>query len=104
LKTAEWGRWALLHGSPAAVESVLLVFRLGFDKMGLTSLYSRTLTANSRVIAFHDRLGAQRELDGYLDVDGRRQAYVQHRLSSKAWPALRRRLEPLAEAVASRLA
>lgn len=104
LETAEWGRWALQHGSPAAVESVLLVFRLGFELMGLTSLYSRTLTANTRVIAFHDHLGSERELAGYLDVDGLQQEYVQHRLTARSWPAVRRRLEPLAAAVARRLA
>jgi RimJ/RimL family protein N-acetyltransferase len=102
-RTAEWGRWALREGSPAAAETVLLVFRLGFEVMGLTSLYCRTLTANTRVVALHDRLSLVRELDGYIDIDGQLQPYVQHRLAARSWPALRRRLEPLAEGVARRL-
>jgi RimJ/RimL family protein N-acetyltransferase len=103
-ETAEWGRWALRRDSLAAVESVLLVFDLAFNTVRLKSLYCRTLTGNSRAIAFHDALGLERELTGLVDVDGREQPYVQHRIASDAWPAAHERLQELAFGVARRLA
>jgi RimJ/RimL family protein N-acetyltransferase len=104
LRTAEWGRWALMRGSPAAVESVLLVFRLAFDLLGLRSLSCRTLMANSRTVDFHDGLGLEREDMGMLEIDGVEEAYIQHRIVSDAWPATRDRLRALAAGVARRLA
>ena len=39
---AEWGRWVIKKGSFAAVESVDLVYRAAFEKIGLEELYCRT--------------------------------------------------------------
>jgi RimJ/RimL family protein N-acetyltransferase len=103
-QTAEWGRWALLRRSLAAVESVLLVFTLAFDLMGLQSLGCRTLMGNSRTIEFHDGLGLEREHISVLEIDGVEEPYVQHRIVSDAWPAMRDRLRALASGVARRLA
>lgn len=100
---AEWGRWALRRTSVAAVESVLLVFTAAFDILALSSLYCRTLADTARTVGFHDSLGVNRELTGLLEVDGRSEPFVQHRLTKDAWPGTRDRLQTLASGIARRL-
>jgi RimJ/RimL family protein N-acetyltransferase len=102
--TAEWGRWVLRRASVAASESVLLVFTVAFETLGLDSLYCRTLADNSRAIGFHDSLGLSRELTGFFDMDGRSVPFVQHRIDREMWPETRTRLQTLASGVGRRLA
>lgn len=98
---AEWGRWAIRHDSLAAVESVLLILRVAFGPLSLDSLYSRTLTRNTRVVSLHDTLGFERVAGGHLDVDGALEEYVEHSVQASDMPALQRRLEPLVQRIAA---
>ena len=54
---AEWGRWVIKKGSFAAVESVDLVYRAAFEKIGLEELYCRTVQDNIEVVSFHESIG-----------------------------------------------
>jgi RimJ/RimL family protein N-acetyltransferase len=56
-KKAEWGRWVLKKGSMASVESVYLILKVAFEKLGLEEVYSRTMEKNTSVVAFHDSIG-----------------------------------------------
>ena len=56
-KSAEWGRWVLLTGSLAAPESALLIYRVGFDQLGLREMYCRTEEENQPVVSFHASCG-----------------------------------------------
>ena len=57
-KKAEWGRWVLKNGSLASYESAMLLYNIGFDKLGLEEIYTKTIKDNRQVVAFHERLGA----------------------------------------------
>jgi RimJ/RimL family protein N-acetyltransferase len=86
-RDAEWGRWILRRGSLAALESACLVYHGAFDRLGLDSLYCRTIAENSAAVAFHDSFGLTRSrvLLGYLDgMDA-----VESRLTKSSWIALR---------------
>jgi RimJ/RimL family protein N-acetyltransferase len=99
---AEWGRWLIRPGCLAAVESALLVYRLAFERLELEEAYCRTIAENAQVVSFHDSMGARRRrrIDGYAVLaDGRHDA-VEHVVSRAEWPALRPRLERLADRVA----
>lgn len=99
---AEWGRWLIRPGSLAAVESALLTYRAGFEVLGLSRLYCRTIADNQRVVSFHDSMGAKRTglLEAYASLrDGPHDA-VEHTVTAELWPTLRPRLERLAERVA----
>ena len=98
----EWGRWLMRPGSLGAVESALLIYRTGFERLGLERLYCRTLADNGRVVSFHDSMGAVRTrvLRRYVELaDGAHDA-VEHAVSADLWTELRPRLERLAERVA----
>ena len=103
LRSAEWGRWVLARGSLAAVESVLLILRVAFERLSLQRLYARTLKRNTRVVSFHDRLGLTRAGEPHVHVDGADEVCVEHVVDSSEAPALIRRLEPLAARIARHL-
>jgi RimJ/RimL family protein N-acetyltransferase len=54
---AEWGRWVIKKNSLAAVESVYLLYKAAFEKVGLKELYCRTLELNEGVVNFHTSIG-----------------------------------------------
>lgn len=54
---AEWGRWVVKKGSLAAIESVWLLYRIAFEKVGLNELYCRTIKDNTEVVSFHTSIG-----------------------------------------------
>ena len=56
---AEWGRWVLKKGSLAAVESVNLIYKIAFEKLGLEELYTRTVEDNTTVVNFHKSINAK---------------------------------------------
>ncbi len=41
----------------ASVESVYLILKVAFEKLGLNEAYSRTMEKNISVVAFHDSIG-----------------------------------------------
>jgi RimJ/RimL family protein N-acetyltransferase len=102
--TAEWGRFVVLQGSRAAVEAALLIYRCGFDVMGLDVLRGRTLADNSQVVSFHDSCGIPRTPGTILiDHDGHLREAIEHVLSKEAWPVVRGRLDAMAARLAAPL-
>lgn len=103
--SAEWGRWVLRPGSLAAVESALLIYRAGFETLGLQALHCLTVAENLPVLSFHDSCGLARLATlerRYTLGDGAHDA-VKHGCTRAEWPALRARLEPQAQRIAQRL-
>lgn len=98
-ESAEWGRWIIRRGSLAAVASVLLVMRFGFDNLGLRQIYCRTLADNTMGVSFQDSC-AYTDRSEYIDPAGR--VFVQHSLDLPSWPSFRDALAPVAERVARR--
>lgn len=56
---AEWGRWVVKKGSMAALESVDLVYKVAFEKLGLDELYTKTVEDNTPVVNFHKSINAK---------------------------------------------
>jgi RimJ/RimL family protein N-acetyltransferase len=88
---ALWGRWMLRPGSLAAPESALLLYRVAFEQIGLSEVYSLTVATNAAVLSFHDRSGLERAGTvsaafrlGETWVDA-----VEHRLRRESWPSTR---------------
>ncbi|MDW2799670.1 GNAT family N-acetyltransferase [Clostridium boliviensis] len=77
---AEWGRWVLKKGSMASVESVYLILKVAFEKLGLKEAYSRTIEKNTSVVAFHDSIGQKhrRILKNYVQLSGENCNAVEH--------------------------
>lgn len=69
---AEWGRWVLKKDSLAAVESVYLLYRAAFEKVGLEELYCRTLEINEAVVSFHTSIGekTRRIIPNCFQIEG----------------------------------
>ena len=103
---AEWGRWVLRPGSPAAMESAWLVYRAGFEQLNLELMYCRTVAANTQVVSFHDGCGLSRHatLENYVTLREISYDSIEHRLSRAEWPAVDARLRPLVERFARRSA
>jgi len=105
LRAAEWGRWIVQDGSMAAVESARLIYRLAFEKLGLTEAYCRTIARNTKVVAFHDSSGASRTqvLKGSAAIRGFIYDQIEHRVTRELWPTVDAKLGRLAERIAARL-
>jgi RimJ/RimL family protein N-acetyltransferase len=56
-----WGSWIIRPGSPpwVSVESALLVYQCGFEKLGFAESHFEVRKENARVVAFHRRFGAK---------------------------------------------
>jgi len=59
-KKGEWGRWVIKKDSLAALESVNLIIKFAFLKLGLEEIYCRTIAENETVVSFHDSIGLSR--------------------------------------------
>ena len=94
-RTAEWGRWIVRAGSLAAIESVCLVYRAGFERLDLASMYCRTIVENQHALAFHDSFGVRRRriLPDYFELEGRMLDAVESVLTREVWESLRERAE-----------
>lgn len=104
LRTAEWGRWILRPNSLGAVESALLLYRLVFERLGLETVYCRTVAANTAVISFHSSCGLESvgTLAGGFERDSIQHDLIEQRLRRENWPPVEARLAGLAAAVARR--
>lgn len=83
---AEWGRWVLQSGSLAALESVTLLFQIGFEQLGLSELYCRTVIDNKSVVGFHDRLPQMRRDQSsplIITLGSRKYTTVEHYVTRK---------------------
>jgi RimJ/RimL family protein N-acetyltransferase len=99
---AEWGRWVLRKGSLAAVESTLLVYRAGFDVLGLHRMYCHTVSVNRSVVSYHTSCGLETTSNGQLKkrLRGREYEHVEQYLTLDRWPAVKGSLDERASAVA----
>lgn len=81
--TFTWGSWITTHDAPrkTAIESACLIYSFAFEKLGLSRCYFEVRRENSRVLAFHDRFGAQRttadDLNQYFDYS--RDVWLAHK-------------------------
>lgn len=102
---AEWGRWILRAGSPFALESAWLLYRLAFEEFGLAAVYCRTLALNAQVLSFHDSCGLDRAglIPRAFHIGEAWVDAVEHRLTRAAWPEVRARLEPKIQRLARTL-
>lgn len=68
--TFTWGSWILDDAKPpkAALDSALLVYRFGFEHLGLARAVFDVRRANARTLAFHDRFGARRTHEDAQDI------------------------------------
>lgn len=98
---AEVGRWILKPRSVAAVESLLLLYRVAFDTLGMDNVLSLTIAENTHSLSFLDSCGLQRRGVRSRDIKIRGRWYdrVEHVLPRARWPALRARLDQLARGV-----
>jgi len=77
-RRAESGRFLIgdeeaVRGVPAAVEAMLLLYRLAFDELGLERIYGIVAEENRRMIKWQRYLGMQEEgrLRRHVRIDGR---------------------------------
>lgn len=96
--TAEWGRWIIKRGSLAALESASLIYDMGFNVLGLESMYSRTEEANLPVVSFHESLGS--EMNG-LVIGPEGERWTEQVMISARWSELRTGLQPRVAATAA---
>ena len=79
-KKAEWGRWVIKQNSLAAIESVDLVFKVAFNILNLTELYSQTVADNTAVVGFHNALPQmyRATLKDHFELNGQKYDAVEH--------------------------
>ncbi|MBX3678156.1 MAG: GNAT family N-acetyltransferase [Rhodocyclaceae bacterium] len=101
-KCGEWGRWILRQGSLAAVESAWLIYRVGFDLLGLDQVLCRTVADNVQVVSFHDSCGIteRRLLPKHFTLDGHILDAIEHRLDRETWAVIEPNLKKLVRLVA----
>lgn len=85
---AEWGRWIMREASPVGLESVLLLHRFVFEELRLTRVFCRTVTENTKVVAFHDKYGARRNgiLPSAITVGSHVYDLLEHEITAEMWP------------------
>jgi RimJ/RimL family protein N-acetyltransferase len=68
--TFSWGSWLLKRGAPAtaAIESALMVYAYALDVLGFHDCEVHVHADNTRVRAFHERLGAVLASQDDMDV------------------------------------
>ncbi|MBI6978325.1 MULTISPECIES: GNAT family N-acetyltransferase [Pseudomonas] len=64
-----WGSWILDENKTryAAIESAMLVYEFAFKELGFKSCHFDVRKENIKVIAFHEKMGAQRLRESELD-------------------------------------
>lgn len=102
---AEWGRWIMQPGSLAATESAWLIYRVGFELLGLDGMYCRTVAENAGVVSFHDSCGVRerRVIPACFAIGGRRVDAVEHRIDRSSWAEIEPGLNGLAGRLARRV-
>lgn len=73
-----WGSWIIKQGAPSnvAIESALLVYEFAFKILNFTQTHFEVIKENSKVKAFHERLGAE-----LINSDEQKNYYVFSRQS-----------------------
>lgn len=81
----EWGRWVVSSNSMAAVESIDLLYKIAFRKLGLKELYSRTIVDNVPVVTFHDNLPQKKRniIEKHVVLSGVEYDVIEHYVDSE---------------------
>ena len=84
---AEWGRWVISPGSMSTAESVYLLYKIAFEKIGLQELYCRTIADNKAVVAFHSSSGLEtrKVLKDAVEMDGKAYDAVEQYLTKDSF-------------------
>lgn len=100
-RTGEWGRWMIVPGTFAAVESAMLLFRFCFVQLDIKLLYCRTVVDNSQVVSFHDSVGLKRAkvLPKYLEKGNNTFDAIEHTLIREDWVKIDPKLQRAAQRV-----
>jgi hypothetical protein len=55
-----WGSWILNEDKTkyAAIESALLIYKFGFERLGFSKSHFDVMKGNAKVISFHRKMGA----------------------------------------------
>lgn len=90
------------HDSMGAPESALLVYRTGFDVLGLSRIYCRTAAANRNVVAFHTTCGLETSNAVRLTHNSGGTVYeaVEQFITREKWAVAERALDERARRVA----
>lgn len=104
-KSAEWGRWLIMPGSSAAVESALLLYRFAFNVLKLEHVYCRTVVENCAVHSFHSSCGllSTRRIPKYVEIGGVSYDVVEQSINRDIWAGVENRLSKLSLALAKKL-
>lgn len=99
---AEWGRWIVRQDSMGAAESALLIYRAGFEVLGLNRVYCRTAAANRNVVAFHTSCGLETRGGASLthNFGGVMHEAIEQFMTRERWPAAQQALDRRARMVA----
>jgi RimJ/RimL family protein N-acetyltransferase len=92
---AEWGRWIVRAESLAALESACLIYRVGFEVLGLESMYCRTIAEDTAAVEFHRSFGLKRTrtLPRYFEFNGKHLDAVEMRLTRPQWDSISEKTE-----------
>ncbi|SDB07072.1 Protein N-acetyltransferase, RimJ/RimL family [Pseudomonas sp. NFACC23-1] len=65
-----WGSWILNEDKTryAAIESSFLIYQFGFEHLGFTKCHFDVRKENTKVISFHEKMGAYRTGETDLDI------------------------------------
>jgi RimJ/RimL family protein N-acetyltransferase len=103
--TAEWGRWVLQQNSIFAIPSALLIYQIAFEYLGLEKTYTRTLSDNKKVVAFHNSTGAEIVAvdEEFVQINGQKFGITRHEVKRECAKIVIDKLGRLAKCLAGRL-
>ena len=78
--SAEWGRWVVDKNPIAALESLYLIMKFGFEQR-LENIYCRTRLENKSVVNLHSRLPYTSRIETQEEMH----SYYRCNLNSKDW-------------------
>lgn len=67
-KEGEFGRWICGGNAIHSLESALLIHEFGFSMIGLSKIYTNTVSGNKTVVNFHKRFGANIQANHSYDA------------------------------------
>lgn len=100
---AEWGRWIIIPGVPAALPSAMGLYELAFRELKVARLIGKVVATNHSVLSFHRRFGMRQvgvEKASRI-IQGTAVDMVVFELHKTEWPLVQQRNAALA-AVAQR--
>ena len=85
-KIFDWGRWIIAQDAPftTSAESMLLVYKLAFEELGLEAAEYEVRKGNSGVISFHPTYGAE--------IRGEDDTFVYYRFSKEQYERAENRM------------